>query len=577
MFLIDKLLLIAGMLMILAILSSKFSARAGLPVLVMFLGLGMLAGSDGIGKIAFENYEVAHAIGTVALAFILFDGGLSTPLENLKLAWKPSAALATLGVFVTSAVTGVVAMYVLDLSPLEGLLLGSIVGSTDAAAVFALLRSAGVRLRKRLGATLEVESGVNDPMAIFMTVGIIQVLTGETPLGPGLLLLFAKQMGVGLGVGFAVGKLSVKLINRINLAAAGLYPVLTAACGVLAFGLAAMLHGSGFLAVYVAGIVLGNSKLVFRRGTLLFHDGVAWAGQIAMFVVLGLLSSPRALMGVAGSSLLVAVALTLLARPIAVLPLLLPFKFTGRELTLISWVGLKGAVPIILAIYPLMSDLPAGPKIFNVVFFVVLISALVQGSTLPWLARTLKLEEPPTPEPPLSLEITSLRDVDAEIIDYLVRESSPAAGRLLRDMALPEGAVVAMISRGKTLIPPRGSTEVLHGDHLFIVVNEESRRPVDAIFGRRRKAERALLKGEFPLRGTATVAGLAEMYGIYVSASPESTLEEVVQQRAREIEVGTKVTLDAVQLRVRELSEGRILSIGLTLLEELRPPATIRT
>lgn len=252
--LIDKLLLIAGLLMILGIISSKFSARTGLPVLVLFLGLGMLAGSDGIGKIAFDNYVVAHAIGTVALAFILFDGGLRTALENLKLAWKPSAVLATVGVFVTSAVTGVVAMYVLDLSLLEGLLLGSIVGSTDAAAVFGLLRSAGLHLRKRLGATLEVESGANDPMAIFLTIGLMQVLTGEMPLGPGLLLLFALQMGVGLGVGYAVGKLSVRLINRINLAAAGLYPVLTAACGVFAFGLAAALQGSGFLAVYVAGI-----------------------------------------------------------------------------------------------------------------------------------------------------------------------------------------------------------------------------------------------------------------------------------------------------------------------------------
>lgn len=569
MFLIDKLLLIAGLLMILGILSSKFSARAGLPVLVLFLGLGMLAGSDGIGKIAFDNYEVAHAIGTVALAFILFDGGLRTPLENLKIAWKPSAILATLGVFITSAVTGVVAMYVLDLSLLEGLLLGSIVGSTDAAAVFALLRSAGVHLRKRLGATLEIESGANDPMAIFLTVGLIQVLTGAMPVGPGLLLLFLLQMGVGLAVGYSVGKLSVRLINRINLGAAGLYPVLTAACGVFAFGLATALQGSGFLAVYVAGIVLGNSKLVFQRGTLLFHDGIAWAGQIAMFVVLGLLSYPRALFAVAGPSLLVAVALTFLARPIAVLPLLVPFKFTGRELTLISWVGLKGAVPIILATYPLMSNLPAGAKIFNVVFFVVLISALVQGGTLPWLARALKLEEPPPPEPPLSLEIMSLRDVDAEIIDYLVAEGCPASGRLLRDLALPEGAVVAMIARGKTLIPPRGSTEVRSGDHLFIVVNHESRGPVDAVFARCRGEERTLPGVEFPLRGTVSLEDLAEMYGLRLSESPESTLEQLVRRRASNVAVGTTVTVDGVRLRVRELSEGRILSVGLALEEEL--------
>ncbi len=568
MFLIDKLLLLAGLLLILGILSSKFSARAGLPVLVLFLGLGMLAGSDGIGGIAFDDYEVAHAIGTVALAFILFDGGLRTPVEKLRIAWKPAAVLATFGVLVTSIVTGLVAMYVLDLSLLEGMLLGSIVGSTDAAAVFALLGSAGVHLRKRLGATLEIESGANDPMAIFLTVGLIQVLSGEMPLGPGLLLLFLMQMGVGLGVGFAVGKLAVRLINRIDLAAAGLYPVLTAACGLFAFGAAAALQGSGFLAVYVAGIVLGNSKLVFQKGTLLFHDAIAWAGQIVMFVVLGLLSFPRQLVSVAGPSLLVAVALTFLARPLAVLPSLIPFRFSGRELTLISWVGLKGAVPIILATYPLMTGLPAGPKIFDVVFFVVLISALVQGGTLPWLARTLKLEEPPPPESPLSLEIMSLREVDAEIIDYVVAEGSPASGRLLRDLALPEGAVVAMIARDKAVIPPRGSTLVRGGDHLFVVVNDESRLPVDAVFARRRGEGRARLGAEFPLRGTASVADLVEMYGLCVSEAPEQTLEQLVRRHASDIAVGTTVSVAGVRLRVREMSDGRILTVGLALEDE---------
>ncbi len=492
MFLIDKLLLVTGLLMILGILSSKFSSRLGLPVLVLFLGLGMLAGSEGVGGIAFEDYQLAHAIGTVALAFILFDGGLRSPLSSLRLAWKPSAVLATLGVLVTSAATGLVAMYVLDLSLLEGLLLGSIVGSTDAAAVFSLLRSAGVRLRPRLGATLEIESGANDPMAIFLTIGLIQLLSGEDTSGPQLLLLFALQMGVGLAVGMAIGRLSLMLINRINLPSAGLYPVLTASCGVLAFGLAAVLQGSGFLAIYVAGLILGNSKLAFQRGTLMFHDGVAWAGQIAMFVVLGLLSFPSQLMQVTTPSLFVAGALMLVARPLAVIPLLLPFGFSWRELLLVSWVGLKGAVPIILAIYPLMAGLPAGPVIFNVVFFVVLLSAVIQGGTLPWVARLLKLEVPPAPEPPLSLEITSLRDVDAEIVEYLVHEEVRAAGHTLRELALPEGAVVAMVVRGKTLITPRGSTEMKVGDHVFIVVNGASKEPIDHVFARRAGADAVL-------------------------------------------------------------------------------------
>jgi cell volume regulation protein A len=566
-FLVDRLLLLAGVLMVVGILSSKLSARFGLPVLVVFLGVGMLAGEDGLGRIAFEDYEAAHAVGTVALVFILFDGGLRTPVESVRAAWRPAAVLATLGVAVTSVLTGLVAMVALDLSPLEGLLLGSIVGSTDAAAVFSLLRSAGIRLRERLGATLEIESGANDPMAVFMTVGLIEVLSGERPLGPGLLALFAVQMGVGLAVGVAVGRLSVLLINRIDLRAAGLYPVLTAACGVLAFGLAAVLQGSGFLAVYVAGYLIGNSKLVFHRGTLLFHDGLAWAGQIAMFVVLGLLSSPRALLELAAPSLAVAVALTLLARPIASFALLSPFRFSARELTLVSWVGLKGAVPIILATYPLMKGLPAGPVIFDVVFFVVILSALVQGSTLPWVARKLGLEAPAPPEAPLSLEIMSLHDVDAEIVSYPVSEASPAAGRRLRELALPEGAVVAMIARGKELVAPRGSTEVRGGDHLFIVVHREARRPVDAVFARTRGESATPLLAELPLRGTTAVRDLEATYGIRLPERPDATLEQLVVERLHAPEVGATVALGGFGLRVRELGGERVLSVGVSVLD----------
>jgi cell volume regulation protein A len=566
-FLIDKLLLLAGILMILGILSSKFSARLGVPVLVLFLGLGMLAGSEGVGRIHFEDYQLAHSVGTVALAIILFDGGLRSPLDSFRLAWKPSALLATLGVLLTSLATGVMAMQVLGLSLLEGLLLGSIVGSTDAAAVFALLRSAGVHLRKRLAATLEIESGANDPMAIFMTVGLIQVLLGEVSLGPNLLQLFALQMGVGLAVGLGVGKLSVTLINRINLASAGLYPLLTSACGVLAFGLAAVLQGSGFLAIYVAGVVLGNSKLVFQRGTFLFHDGIAWAGQIAMFVVLGLLSTPSALLAVAGPGLLVAAALILVARPLAVIPLLLPFGFSWREVVLIAWVGLKGAVPIILATYPLLFGLEAGPIIFNLVFFVVLLSALIQGGTLPWVARLLRLEEPPPPEPPLSLEITSLRELDAEIVDYPIRDDSRAAGRRLDEFALPESAVVAIISRGKTLIPPRGSTRILAGDHLFIVVNKESRDPVDRVFARDHGHEQAPLLAEFPLPGTATAGDLLALYDIQTGEPPEVTLEQLIRNRVPAPAVDAAIFVGAVRLRVREMRDGRITSVGLALAE----------
>ena len=475
MFLVDQLILLGGALLIIGIVSSKFSARLGLPVLVSFLAVGMLAGEDGIGGINFDNFITAHAIGTVALAVILFDGGLQTRISALKAAWKPAALLATVGVLVTAAITGVAASYILELPPLTGMLLGSIVASTDAAAVFAVLRSQGVHLRERLAATLEIESGSNDPMAIFLTVGLVEVLTARMTLGSDLALLFAMQMGVGTLVGLGVGWSSVRVINRINLNAAGLYPVLAGACGFIAFGLAATLGGSGFLAIYLAGIVIGNSRIVFQRGTFLFMDGLAWMGQIAMFVVLGLLSTPSELLDGAGSSLLLATVLIFLARPLAVVPLLWPFRFSWREQVLIAWVGLKGAVPIILATFPLMYGLPEGRALFNVVFFVVLVSAVLQGWTLPILATGLNLQEPAPPAPAVSLELMSLRDVHADIVDYLVLPSSPLVDKTVKDLRLPEGAILAMISRGNRLIAPRGATELRPNDHLFIIAGADSR------------------------------------------------------------------------------------------------------
>lgn len=571
MFVIDTVLLVAAALIILAVVSSKITARMGLPVLVVFLGLGMLAGAEGPGGIEFDSFELAHAIGTVALAFILFDGGLGTPSASLRESWKPSALLATLGVLLTAVVTGLVATRVLGLPPLEGMLLGAIVGSTDAAAVFSLLRSSGIRLRKRLASTLEIESGANDPMAIFLTIGLIEVLRGEMEMGPPLLGLFFLQMGVGLAVGYGVGRLTVALLNRINLGAAGLYPVLTAACGIFAFGSAAVLGGSGFLAIYVAGLILGNSKIAFQRGTILFHDGLAWGGQIVMFVVLGLLSSPSALVEVTVPSLLIAGALIVVARPLAVIPLILPFRYAWREHLLVSWVGLKGAVPIILATYPLIFGIDSGPLIFNVVFFVVILSALVQGTSLSWVARLLRVEEPPEPEPPISLELTSLREIDADILDYTIDEDSRAAGRYLRDLALPTGSSVAMIIRDNALIPPRGSTEIRPGDHVFVIVDRESRSPLDRVFARGGGEEKGALLAEFPLPGDATAGHLTSLYDIETGEPSEITLEELVRNRVPDATVGTSITLGEARIRVRKVEDGRITMVGLGLADEEAP------
>jgi potassium/hydrogen antiporter len=567
MFLVDQIILIGGILLLIGIVSSKFSSRIGLPVLVLFLILGMLAGEEGIGGIAFDNFLAAHAVGTLALAAILFDGGLRTRLSAIRSAWKPSALLATVGVLITSLLTGVAAAHILGISLLEGMLLGSIIGSTDAAAVFALLRSAGVHLRERVAATLEIESGSNDPMAIFLTIGLLEVLLGRMALGPDLLMLFVLQMGIGSAVGLGIGWIAIRAINRINLEAAGLYPVLTWSFALLSFGLAASAGGSGFLAVYLTGIVMGNHRVVFRRGTLLFHDGIAWIGQITMFVVLGLLSTPSALLDVAAEGLLIALVLMVVARPLAVVPLLLPFQFSVREIVLISWGGLKGAVPIILAIFPLLLGLPAGPLLFNVVFFVVLVSAFTQGWSLPHLARSMGLVVEREPEAAITLEITSLRDVDADIVEYTLGGASRAAGRRLNQLALPDGVVVAMIARNDSLIPPRGSTQFEVGDHIFVVVRPEVRLLVDRVFSRDRDGSQQLpALVEFPLDGRTTVEELWEFYGIRLGVSGSMTLDEVIRDRlGGEVHHHSMLTVGEASLHVREITDGRITSVGLAI------------
>ncbi|MEX0820221.1 MAG: potassium/proton antiporter [Pirellulaceae bacterium] len=583
MFLIDTAILVSGILLLLGIASSKFSARLGMPVLVMFLGLGMLAGSEGIGGIAFEDYSLAYAIGTLALALILFDGGLRTPYRSVRAAWKPAGILATAGVFLTAVVTGAAASWILEISLTQGLLLGSIVGSTDAAAVFAVLRSGGVHIRRRLADTLEVESGSNDPMAIFMTVGLIEVLTGNVAPGPGLLLMFLNQMVVGVIIGVLVGRVAVWAINHIQLAAAGLYPVLATAFGLFAFGLAADLGGSGFLAVYLAGMVMGNSRIVFHRGILLFHDAAAWLGQILMFIVLGMLSFPSRLLQVFVPGMAIAAVLVLVARPLAVALTLFPFRYSIRERLFLSWVGLKGAVPITLATFPLLAEVPAAALMFDVVFFVVLVSAIVQGWSLPWVARRLDLVIPPKREPPVTLEISSLHHVEGDIVDYYVDADTRVAGRLVRDLALPEEVVVALIVRNKQTLLPKGSSRIEAGDHVIVVLRPAVRPMVDRVFARReRDADLAALPTalEFPLKGRIKVGELEQFYDIKLSGDAENTLDEWIRQRAgkKGVTIGFTVPSDQIRLCVRGLtSDGHVEYVGMTILPETArepsPPA----
>ena len=570
MFFIDQVILLAAVLILLGIISSKLSARLGLPVLVLFLIVGMLAGEDGPGGILFDNAEAAHSLGTLALALILFDGGLQTPFKAIKLVWKPASALATFGVLITGAITGYAAAYILDISLLHGMLLGAIVGSTAAAAVFSLLRNAGIHLTGKLKATLEIESASNDPMAIFLTIGLLEILVNDMTPGTGLLVMFLSQMGLGIAVGLAVGWISVRLINRIQLVAAGLYPVLVAACGLLSFGITANIGGSGFLAVFITGVVIGNSRFVFQRSTFLFHDGLAWLSQITMFVVLGLLITPTSLLDVWLEGLIIAFVLIFIARPLAVMPILALFGFNLREMTLVSWVGLRGSVPIILAIFPLIFGLPGAALIFNVVFFVVLISATLQGSSLAWMARKLKLTLPPPVTPAATLEITALGDVDADIVEYTLGSSSRAVGSRISQLALPDSTVMAMISRSNNIITPRGSTLLQAEDQLFIVLKPATRVFVDSVFsGKKAEAENILPAQELRVKGTTQVIDITHSYGIDITEDPQETLEQVIKTKhIGQPTDNTVLELGNVKLYVREMVNQRIITVGILVNEK---------
>ncbi len=565
MFLIDQIILLSAVLILLGIISSQLSARLGLPVLVLFLIVGMLAGEDGPGGIFFDNAEAAHSLGTLALALILFDGGLQTPFKAIKQVWKPASTLATLGVLVTGGVTGVAAAYILDIPLLQGLLLGAIVGSTDAAAVFSLLRNAGINLNSKLKATLEIESASNDPMAIFLTIGLLEILVNDLKPGSGLLVMFLSQMGLGALVGLAVGWVSVKLINKIQLVAAGLYPVLVSACGLLSFGITANIGGSGFLAVFITGVVIGNSRFVFQRSTFLFHDGLAWLSQITMFVVLGLLITPTSLFDIWFEGLLIALVLIFIARPIAVVPVLALFGFNIREITLVSWVGLRGSVPIILAIFPLIFGLPGADLIFNVVFFVVLISATLQGSTLSWMAKKLSLTLPPPVTPAATLEITALGDVDADIVEYTLGDTSRSVGRRISQLALPDGAVMAMITRNNKVIAPRGSTLLEAGDQLFIVLKPNIREFIDYVFsGAITKERHELSVQELKVKGNNTVADIAHSYNIEIPTKPEETLEQVIKSMLETSpKIGDVVEFGDLKLYVHDMVGERIITVGI--------------
>ncbi len=475
--------LAAGLLLLASVLASKTSARFGVPSLLLFLGVGMLAGSDGIVGIEFDDFELARSFGTVALAFILFSGGLSTRFSSIRPVLREGIALATVGVVLTAGLLGWAASLILGLPLEEGLLLGAIIASTDAAAVFSILRSRGVRVRERLASTLELESGSNDPAAVFLTVAMISFITGDNT---NLLVIagsFILQMAIGAVAGYLLARAVVRAINRLNLDQDGLYPVLTFGFVLIVLEGVTYLGGSGFLAAYVAGVTMSHHDHLHRRSLARFHDAIGWLMQIAMFVLLGLLVFPNRLDDVALDGLLIAGLLMFVARPIAVMITAIPLRMPWREHAFISWVGLRGATPIILATFPVVEGVPDAQTLFDVVFFVVLLSVVAQGTTLPFVARRLGLVEPGPPhERDVSFDSVITGDDGPQLRELVVTPDAAAAGRQIIDLAVPQGVLIVLVRRGAVSFMPQGRTEIIAGDGLLIAAERSQLAAVDALF-----------------------------------------------------------------------------------------------
>ncbi len=452
-------------------LASLVAGRLRVPGLLLFLAVGMVAGSDGLDLIAFSDYGLAQDVGFIALALILFEGGLASGWDEIRPVVRPAIGLATVGTLVTAVATGLIATPLLDLSVLEGLLLGAIVASTDGAAVFAVLR--GSTLRRRLARTLEGEAGMNDPVAILLVVGFIEWLEDPAYGVTDLVAQFAVELGIGTAVGLVVGLGAARALQRVRLASAGLYPVASLAAAALAFGGAQALHGSGFLAVYLAGLVIGSVPSPARRTVTAFHDGLAWVAQLVLFLTLGLLVFPDQLGAVAVEGLVLAVVLVLFTRPLGTFAGTAFARFTVPERLALSWAGLRGGVPVVLATFPVLELGPQMVEFFNVVFFAVLVSTVLQGTTFEWVARRLGVTTSEAALPAPLIEPSAIRPFGAEVVDHLVRSDDAIVGRLVRELGLPREALLNVVIRDGQAFPPRGSTRIEAGDRLNVLVRQE--------------------------------------------------------------------------------------------------------
>lgn len=473
-FSVEPVLAVVGVLLAGSALLSRASDRFGVPAMLIFLAVGMLAGSEGVGGIDFDNPWLAQAGATVALLAILFAGGLETRWAEVRPVLAPGIALATAGVLISALAVAAFAAAFLGYSLREGMLLGSIVASTDAAAVFAVLKGRSVRLREPLRPLLELESGSNDPMAIFLTTAFVGLLASPAASVGALIPRFAVQMGLGLALGVAFGWGARRLLNAARLGYEGLYPVLSLGVVIVAYGATALVGGNGFLSVYAAGVVLASGDYIHRRTLEQFHDGFAWLMQIALFLMLGLLAFPSRVFAVTGTGLAVALFLMFVARPAAVFLCLARSRLGVREKLFVSWVGLRGAVPVVLATFPMVAGLPKAEEIFNVVFFVVLLSALVQGTTMAWAARRLGLEAPAASARPAPLRLDDGVETDARLVDFILPYASPRVGKPLVALGLPKDSLIALIGRGDRFVVPDGGTRLEAGDVLWVLVSDRS-------------------------------------------------------------------------------------------------------
>lgn len=564
---LNTLVLSAALLLFGSILISAASSRIGAPVLLVFLILGMLAGEEGPGNIRFHDFRLSYVIGTVALAIILLDGGLRTRFETFRVGLWPALSLATLGVIITSAIVGVFTAWLLDLDLLQGLLVGAIVGSTDAAAVFSLLHGRGMNLEQRVGVTLEIESGTNDPMAIFLTIILIAALSsGHSIFEWGSVAYFIQQMGLGAIAGYAGGKILVYLVNRVILPS-GIYPLLVTTGGLTVYALTNAFDGSGFLAIYIAGLILGNSRLHSGQNILRVHDGLAWLSQISMFLILGLLVTPSALLPSAPAALLIALLLIFVARPVAVVICLAPFRFSWKEQLYIAWVGLRGAVPIILALFPLLAGLENAYTYFNIAFFVVLVSLLVQGWSVAPTARLLKLGVPKAPEPVMQMDTAIPGHPECEILVYRLADNSALQDRSPVQIALPGTARITAIIRNGKIFDPADITRLQSGDYVHILVESEEVDHLNRLFTSIEYVAEHDFFGDFILDADALLGDIAALYGFTVSPQKADKtigiyLTELFHKKPV---VGDFARFENVELVVREIENGQITKVGLKL------------